>query len=41
LAVADLSVRIPMRGKAESLNVASAGAILMWEIVRGESKLVE
>jgi tRNA G18 (ribose-2'-O)-methylase SpoU len=41
LAVADLSVRIPMRGKAESLNVASAGAILMWEIVRGESKLDE
>ena len=39
LAVADLSIRIPMRGKAESLNVASAGAILMWEIVRGESKL--
>ncbi len=39
LSLADISVRIPMGGKAESLNVASAGAILMWEIVRGERKL--
>lgn len=39
LSLADISVRIPMIGKAESLNVASAGAILMWEIVRGERKL--
>ncbi len=39
LRFADLSVKIPMNGKAESLNVASAGAILMWEIVRGERKL--
>ena len=38
LSLADISVRIPMSGKAESLNVASAGAILMWEIVRGERK---
>lgn len=35
LACADLTVTIPMRGGAESLNVASAGAIFMWEIVRG------
>ncbi|HHW93060.1 MAG TPA: RNA methyltransferase [Clostridiaceae bacterium] len=39
LQLADLSVMIPMSGKAESLNVASAGAILMWEIVRGERRL--
>lgn len=36
---ADFSVMIPMNGKAESLNVASAGAILMWEIVRGDRML--
>lgn len=39
LALADLSVRIPMSGMAESLNVAAAGAILMWETTRGECKL--
>lgn len=31
---ADRLLRIHMPGKAESLNVASAGAILLWEIVR-------
>lgn len=41
LTIADLSVSIPMCGKAESLNVASAGAILMWEIVRGAYKMAE
>lgn len=38
LSSADITVMIPMKGKAESLNVASAGAILMWEIVRGQCR---
>lgn len=32
---ADLLLRIPMKGQAQSLNVAAAGAILLWEAVRG------
>jgi TrmH family RNA methyltransferase len=32
--LADLSVSIPMPGKAESLNAGVAGAILMFEVVR-------
>jgi len=31
---ADRLVRIPMTGRAESLNVASAGTILLWETSR-------
>lgn len=27
-------ITIPMAGRAESLNAAAAGAILMWEMVR-------
>ena len=29
---ADRVLHIPMTGRAESLNVASAGAILLWEL---------
>ena len=28
-------VTIPMNGRAESLNAATAAAILMWEMMRG------
>lgn len=35
MAAADLLIRIPMKGRAQSLNVAAAGAILLWEAVRG------
>jgi TrmH family RNA methyltransferase len=31
---ADLSVSIPMRGQADSLNVANAATILLFEAVR-------
>ncbi len=34
LAAADIRVRIPMRGQADSLNVASATTILLYEAVR-------
>jgi TrmH family RNA methyltransferase len=34
LALADLRVAIPMPGRAESLNVAAAGAVCMFEAVR-------
>lgn len=34
LALADRVISIPMKGGAESLNVAAAGAILMWEAAR-------
>ncbi|MBR5753042.1 MAG: RNA methyltransferase, partial [Clostridia bacterium] len=30
----DERVTIPMAGRAESLNAAAAGAILMWEMVQ-------
>ncbi len=30
----ELKIEIPMSGKTDSLNVASAGAILMWELLR-------
>jgi TrmH family RNA methyltransferase len=33
-AFADTSVRLPMRGKADSLNVAAAAAVLLYEAVR-------
>lgn len=36
-ALADLKVRLPMRGAVESLNAAVAAAILMYENVRKES----
>lgn len=35
---ADYRITIPMRGKAESLNAAAAGAIAMWEMLRGNAK---
>jgi TrmH family RNA methyltransferase len=34
LSAADLRVRIPMRGMADSLNVATAGALLLYEALR-------
>lgn len=34
LAVCDLKVRIPMRGSKSSLNVASAGAVVAYELLR-------
>ncbi|HTZ42673.1 MAG TPA: RNA methyltransferase [Jatrophihabitans sp.] len=34
LAAADLRVRIPMTGTAESLNVAAAGAVVLYELAR-------
>jgi TrmH family RNA methyltransferase len=34
LAQADLAVRLPMRGRVNSLNVAAAGALLLYEAVR-------
>lgn len=33
-ALADLSVRIPMKGQADSLNVATAGAVILFEALR-------
>ncbi len=32
----DISVTIPMKGRAESLNAATSAAILMWEMVRSK-----
>ena len=37
MACADLTVRIPMAGIADSLNVATATAILLFEIARQRS----
>jgi len=34
LSVCNTAVRIPMAGKAESLNAAAAAAILLWEMLR-------
>jgi TrmH family RNA methyltransferase len=39
LAAADRLVRIPMRGAADSLNVATAAALLLYEAVRQRSAL--
>lgn len=41
LRAGDLSVRIPMRGRVSSLNVAVAGSILLYEASRAQSRLVE
>lgn len=38
LAAADLHVRIPMAGGVDSLNVAAAAAVAMWELRRRESR---
>lgn len=37
LKIADLKVRIPMKGKISSLNVSVAAALLMYEILRQDS----
>ncbi len=37
---ADVNVRIPMRGQADSLNVASATTILLYEVVRQRARPV-
>ena len=34
MAAADEQVRIPMHGQADSLNVAAAATILLYEVVR-------
>jgi 23S rRNA (guanosine2251-2'-O)-methyltransferase len=34
----DLRLRIPMRGRVASLNVAAAAAVLLFEAVRRRSK---
>ncbi|MFN3373625.1 MAG: TrmH family RNA methyltransferase, partial [Chloroflexus sp.] len=34
LAACDLVVRIPMRGRSDSLNLAVAAGVLMYEITR-------
>ena len=34
LAMADMHMRIPMRGQKKSLNVATAGGIVMYELLR-------
>lgn len=36
LAVCDRTVRVPMDPRCESLNAASAAAVLLWEAARGE-----
>lgn len=36
LAACDRTVRIPMDSRCESLNAASAAAVLLWEAARGE-----
>ncbi|TMJ37946.1 MAG: RNA methyltransferase, partial [Alphaproteobacteria bacterium] len=38
VAKANVSVRIPMPGQAESLNVATATALMLYEIKRPELK---
>lgn len=35
-ALADIKIKIPMRGRAESLNAAVAAGILMYELTRGD-----
>jgi tRNA G18 (ribose-2'-O)-methylase SpoU len=37
MAACDERVAIPMSGKTDSLNVAAAGAILMWELFGAEN----
>jgi 23S rRNA (guanosine2251-2'-O)-methyltransferase len=34
----DLLVKLPMRGRIESLNAATAGAIALFELVRREGE---
>lgn len=34
LALADITVRVPIRGRAESLNLAAAATVLMFEVAR-------
>lgn len=41
LALADLCVRIPMLGVKHSLNVATAGGVVMYELLRKYRNLVE
>ena len=31
-------ITIPMLGRAESFNASTAAAIIMWEMMRGESR---
>lgn len=33
-AACDMAVRVPMKGRAESLNASMAAAIIMWELMR-------
>lgn len=37
LALCQGTLKIPMRGRCESLNAAVAAAVVLWEMVRGES----
>jgi TrmH family RNA methyltransferase len=41
LAAADERVRIPMRGRADSLNVSTSAAILLYEAVRQRAASVQ
>jgi RNA methyltransferase, TrmH family len=41
LAQADVAVRIPMRGRVNSLNVATAATLLLYEAVRQRSVIVD
>ncbi len=38
LALCDRTIRIPMEGTCESLNVAAAAAVVLWEGARGDGK---
>ncbi|MDR1667041.1 MAG: 23S rRNA (guanosine(2251)-2'-O)-methyltransferase RlmB [Bacteroidales bacterium] len=40
LALADVTVKIPLQGKINSLNVASAAAILMFEMLKQNSEII-
>jgi 23S rRNA (guanosine2251-2'-O)-methyltransferase len=37
LAIADIKISIPIKGKIESLNVSSAAAVLVYEVIRQRS----
>ena len=39
--LADEKIRIPMMGSIESLNVATAGSIVMYEVYRQRAKGIE
>lgn len=41
LAIADVRVRIPMRGQKKSLNVATAGGVVLYELLRKWRENVE